>query len=167
MFSLLAVDVAQVGERARGTPPVTGVPKGRKGLQIQLAGSAQVALFAGDVALLIDRPSGATAITELLKDFRGFTQGQVGAGIITANLEHIGEVVKAPRDCRAVGQNAPRGETALEIGFRGGVVPPIPLRDSQSIQGRGNPPLISEFLIKRKAELEEMLRGGKIPLSSQ
>src|ERR1700751_227082 len=163
MFSLLAVDRAQIRQKTRATPPVTGFPEGGKRLLVQFPGGSQVSLFARYIALLIDRPSGTARLTECLKDLRRLIQGSAGACIVAANLHHIGEVVKATRRCRPVGQEAPAREAPLKIALRRGVVPAISFRDCEGIQGRGYPPLIAQFLIKREAPLQKIPRGRKIP----
>ena len=77
MISLLTVDVAQIGQRSRGTPSVSGFPKGGKRTLIQSSRGSHIALFARYVALLVDRPGGAAAIAEFLKNVRRFTQAPI------------------------------------------------------------------------------------------
>jgi hypothetical protein len=85
---------------------------------IQLSCGVQLTLFVRDVALLIDRPGGAAAITQFFKQLRRLTQRPLCASILTADFNHIGEIVKAARGRRLVRQHMPAGEASFKIAFR-------------------------------------------------
>jgi hypothetical protein len=69
---LLTINVSQVGERSRGTPRIAGVAKSRKGARVQFARTDKIALRTGYITLLIDAPSSAGVIAELVKDLPCF-----------------------------------------------------------------------------------------------
>src|SRR4051794_17811248 len=67
MVPLRTVDVGQVCERPRGAPRISGFPEPCERTVIQSSSNSHVALCAGYVALLIDRPSTPGAITKFLE----------------------------------------------------------------------------------------------------
>src|ERR1700730_5993584 len=68
VVSLLTVDVGHICQGARPTPWVSGFPEGSKCSLIQSPSGGHFVLRACHVALLVDRPGGASAITQLLKN---------------------------------------------------------------------------------------------------
>ena len=158
MISLLTVDVAQIGQGARGAPWVSGFPESCKRTLIQLRAADHVALCARDVALLVDGPGGAAAIAKFLENVRRLAQCPSSARIVAANLDHVGKIVKTTRDGQPVRQQTPAGEASLKVALGRGVVTAIPRRDRQSIQRCGDAGLIAQFFIEREALFQRIAR---------
>ena len=74
MLPLLAINEGQVGQRSRGAPWVGVNAERCERALIQGACGREVALFTGNIALLVGGPGRTVAISELPEDFRGFTQ---------------------------------------------------------------------------------------------
>ena len=132
-------------------PTSLRLPERLKAHVEQSSSGSHIALSARYVALLVDGPSGAGAITKFLENVRRLTQCPLSAWIVAANLDHIGKVVKTTRDFQPVQQHTPAREAPFKIALRRGVVTPIPRRYRQSIQRRRDARLIAQFFIKREA----------------
>src|SRR5215471_16231 len=165
MITLSTADVAQICQRSRGTPSVSCFSKYRKGTLIQFPCCRQISLFARNIAKLVNRPSGAAAITEFFENILRFAQRPSRAWIVAANLKHIGKVMQATRDCQTIREQTPARETPLKIVLRGGVVAAISRHNCQSIQRCGDAGLIAQFLIKQQTLLEMILGSRIVALS--
>src|SRR5579884_2549544 len=82
VFLLFAVDVAQVGQRTSTAPMIAGCAKGSKRAAVVFSGGVKIALFASDVALLVDRPCCPAVILNGFEDLRGFAQRVLRASIV-------------------------------------------------------------------------------------
>src|SRR5581483_10628312 len=165
MMSRLAFAVAEIGERARDAPAVTGFAEDGKCAFIRDARGGQITLLPRDVRELVNRPGCAAAITNLLENLCRLVQRPASARIIAANLDNICQIVKAARNGRPVRQQTPTRETPLKITLRRGVVAAIAGRNRERVQRGGDAPLISQLVIERKTLLESTGSCGKIALS--
>jgi hypothetical protein len=116
MISLLTVDVTQIGQGPGGPPSVSCVSKGGKSTLIQLMRFRQVILFLRYVAQPIDGPGDAAAIAEFLENFLRLAQRPSSAQTVAADLGHIGEVMKATRNCQSVREQAPARKMTRDHG---------------------------------------------------
>src|SRR5579864_7444009 len=129
VITLLTTNVSQIGQRPGRTPPIPRFLKCRKSLLIERACDRYLTLLTRDVTLLIDRPGGAAAIAKFLKETGGLTQCGLRGRIVAANLNHVGQVMKATCGCRSVRESAPALEAFLKIQLRRGVVTAISCGD--------------------------------------
>src|SRR5581483_5622495 len=166
-ITLSAIAVSEIGLRARCAPAIASLQEDFKRALIELERSAKVALFTRDVALLIQRPGGAAAVTEFFEDVACFAQGGLASSVVAANLGDVGKIVQTARGREIIGELAPASETALEVELCGLVVAAIAGRDAKRIERSSDPGKILELLVDAKALVEEASCRGEISLSGR
>src|SRR5262249_5211140 len=91
-IALIACEITQVGKTTGYTPLIAKLSEESQSFLVQTACGSCIALFASDIALIIERPCHSIAVAEFPENAKALFKKRAGQPVVSLRLDHICQI---------------------------------------------------------------------------